>query len=345
MGMDDIHFSWYDKFSLLYNGRFLFIMAILVIMCIGMVAGSRLIPRSNKVLNERFQLICTLTLIFSMGVNLGSRDDFLSDLLSLGFQSFLFCMIPTVFSVWMVYYLAKWFLNRREAAESISVQTAGASSSFSGHSENAETAGEGGGDYMVFYALCALILGIFAGMAKPDGRFLTALTSNTGLLLSLLMFSVGISIGFQKGVFSKIRQYHVKILVIPLGIVIASLIGGIVCGLLMGYPLHESASVASGLGWYSLAGVAIGNLAGAKLGSIAFLSNLMREIISFFLIPYLARRFGKYACIAPAGATSEDTTLPMLIKYTDEETVVLSVINGIVCSAFVPVLISMCYSF
>ena len=51
------------------------------------------------------------------------------------------------------------------------------------------------------------------------------------------------------------------------------------------------------------------------------------------------------ACIAAAGATSEDTTLPMLIRYTNEETVVFAVLNGIICSTFVPVLISLCYSF
>ena len=39
----------------------------------------------------------------------------------------------------------------------------------------------------------------------------------------------------------------------------------------------------------------------------------------------------------------EDTTLPMLVRYTNEETVVLSVFNGIICSAAVPVLISLCY--
>ena len=46
-------------------------------------------------------------------------------------------------------------------------------------------------------------------------------------------------------------------------------------------------------------------------------------------------------CIAAAGATSEDTTLPMLVRYTSEETVVFAVLNGILCSALVPVLISL----
>lgn len=85
-------------------------------------------------------------------------------------------------------------------------------------------------------------------------------------------------------------------------------------------------------------------LAGAELGSIAFLSNLMRELFSFFIIPFLAAHLGYYTCIAPAGATSEDTTLPVMLKYTNEETVVLSVLNGIICSFFVPILISVCLS-
>ena len=97
------------------------------------------------------------------------------------------------------------------------------------------------------------------------------------------------------------------------------------------------------LGINGLAGVTIGNLAGARLGSIAFLSNLMREIGALFMIPYLSRHFNSYTCIAPAAATSEDTTLPMMIRYTNEETVVLSVLNGMICSTFVPVLISLCY--
>ena len=52
--------------------------------------------------------------------------------------------------------------------------------------------------------------------------------------------------------------------------------------------------------------------------------------------------FNYYTCIAPAGATSEDTTLPVMLKYTNEETVVLSVFNGVICSFMVPILISFC---
>lgn len=193
---------------------------------------------------------------------------------------------------------------------------------------------------MVVLALAALILGVIYGLADLDISLITVISSNTDILLYILMLSVGISIGLHKGLYEKIKQYHLKIFIIPFGIIIGSILGGVVCGLLLNYPINQSAAIASGLGWYSLSGATIGNLAGAKLGSIAFLSNLMREIFSFILIPIVALKFNYYTCIAPAGATSEDTTLPMMIKYTNEETVVLAVLNGIICSAFVPILIS-----
>ncbi|HJD21370.1 MAG TPA: lysine exporter LysO family protein [Candidatus Gemmiger faecigallinarum] len=196
---------------------------------------------------------------------------------------------------------------------------------------------------MLFLALGALLLGVACGAFPAAAGVLTPLTAHTQWLLYLLMFSVGVSVGMHRGLWASIRQYHVRILLIPGGIVAGSLLGGALCGLILGYPVNLAVSIASGLGWYSLAGVTISGLAGAEIGSIAFLSNLMREIGSFFMIPYIARHLNGYTCIAPAAATSEDTTLPMLVRYTSEETVVFAVLNGMICSALVPVLIALCY--
>ena len=67
--------------------------------------------------------------------------------------------------------------------------------------------------------------------------------------------------------------------------------------------------------------------------------------MSFFSIPWIAKHLNYPTCIAPTGATSEDTTLPMLIRCTNGETVVLSVLNGVICSALVPVLIEAFHQF
>ena len=303
-------------------------MEAIVFMLIGFVTG-RVFPARYKTFNERVQLLCTLVLIFLMGVGLGQRDGFFSGLFNLGVKSFLFFLIPTVLSVAAVYLLTKCFMDG-----------AGEKGRMDAGARRREARNS---DPMVFMALGALILGIGCGAVRILAYLLSPLSTHAEWLLYFLMFSVGISVGLHRGIAAAIRQYHVKILLIPVGIIAGSLAGGILCGLLMDYPVNQAISIAGGLGWYSLAGVSISNLAGAEAGSIAFLSNLMREIGAFFMIPYISRHFNVSTCIAPAAATSEDTTLPMLVRYTNEETVVLSVFNGIICSAAVPVLISLCY--
>lgn len=194
---------------------------------------------------------------------------------------------------------------------------------------------------MVYIAIICLILGILSGKWIFNESMLKNITFYTPFILYVLMFSVGISVGLNKNVFSKIKEYHIKILLIPVGTIIATVIGGIIGSLILGIDIRNGAAVASGLGWYSLSGVMITDMAGPRLGTIAFLSNLLREIISFLIIPFVARRFNKYTAIAPAGATSEDTTLPMLIKFTDEEVVVMAIFNGVICSSVVPLLIKL----
>ncbi len=193
---------------------------------------------------------------------------------------------------------------------------------------------------IVILTFFALVFGLFCGLSGTESEIIRFISKNSDMILYILMFSVGISIGMHNGILKKIRQYHLKILIIPLGITTGSILGGLLCSLILKLPLNQGAAVASGMGWYSLAGVTISRLGGAELGSIAFMSNLMREFFSFFLIPIIAAKLNYCTCIAPAAATSEDTTLPVLLKYTDEETVVLSVLNGMLCSFFVPILIT-----
>ena len=193
---------------------------------------------------------------------------------------------------------------------------------------------------MIIIALISLVAGVLFGQFVFDVNVINMFSHISDYALYILMFAVGISVGTNKQVFRKLKEYHVKIIIIPFGIIIGSIFGGIVCSIVLKMPLNESLSIASGLGWYSLSGVLLTNLGGAQLGSLAFLSNIMRELFSFLSIPFVAKHFNKYTAIAPAAATSEDTTLPMLIKYTSADVAVMAVINGVICSAVVPILIN-----
>ena len=196
---------------------------------------------------------------------------------------------------------------------------------------------------MIKAVIGSLILGVIVGRYAVTPSQALGFETLAHWALMLLMFSVGISVGTNKDVFKKLGNHHIKILIIPVGVIIGSLGGGIISALVLGMPLNEGLAIASGLGWYSLAGVLLTDLAGAEIGTIAFLSSLMREVIAFMIIPFVAKRFNNYTAIAPAAATSEDTTLPILIKYTNEEIVLIAVVNGVVCSTLVPVLINAFY--
>lgn len=88
-------------------------MDILLVMLAGMAVGRFLFPAKAKRSNERLALVCTLVLIFSMGVMLGQRDNFLQDLFSLGAASFLMFLVPTVVSIVVVYLLSERFLVKK----------------------------------------------------------------------------------------------------------------------------------------------------------------------------------------------------------------------------------------
>lgn len=316
----------------------------ILVMAAGVAVG-RFFPAKYRKQNEWVQLACTLLLIFSMGLGLGQQPDFFSDLAALGLSSLLFFLLPTAGSV-----AAVWLLTRRRGGPAhgrpspAAQPESGAPQPESGAPQPPAGAPRPRvGDPMMFFALGAVGLGLVCGAVSPLAAALAPVRDGAQWILYLLMFCVGISVGGQRGVLVSLRRHSAQILLVPLGVIVGSLAGGGLCGLLLRMPLREALSIGGGLGWYSLAGVSVSSAAGVAAGSIAFLSNLLREIGAFLLIPLVARRVNACACIAVAGATSEDTTLPMILRYTDGETAVLSVLNGVICSAFVPVLLSLCY--
>ena len=94
-------------------------MDVIFIMCLGVLVGKFFFPEGWKRINEILQTVCTVLLIFAMGVMLGSREDFVSEITSLGMQSIIFILIPTVFSVIAVYPLTRLFLEKRRGKEKV----------------------------------------------------------------------------------------------------------------------------------------------------------------------------------------------------------------------------------
>ncbi|WP_312700740.1 lysine exporter LysO family protein [Sedimentibacter sp.] len=186
--------------------------------------------------------------------------------------------------------------------------------------------------------LAALALGVLSGLfIIPQEVY-----EHTGLLmdigLCLLLFFVGIDLGSNKEIFSNLRQAGLKVLVIPAATIAGSLFGGIICSIIFKMNLFGSLAVASGMSWYTLSAIIITPVS-AELGTIAFLTNVFREILAFIFIPAVARHIGYLETIATGAAISMDTGLPIITKNTSQELAVISFISGVIISLSVTVLV------
>lgn len=156
-----------------------------------------------------------------------------------------------------------------------------------------------------------------------------------------LMFLVGISIGADKESWRVIKQMNVKILLVPVGIIIGTLAGSALIGYFVpDLSIKESMAVGAGFGYYSLSSIFISQISGETLGVIALLSNILREIITLLSTPLLVLYFGKLAGIASGGATSMDTTMPIIVKYSGKEWGIIAIFSGIILTILVPFLVS-----
>lgn len=156
--------------------------------------------------------------------------------------------------------------------------------------------------------------------------------------LMLLLFFVGMDIGRNKDVLQKIKQLGLKVILVPITVIIGSILGGIVAGVFLNIPMNEAGAIGSGLGWYSLSSILLAGYS-AEISALAFLSNVVREIIALVSIPLIAKYIGKFEAIAPAGATAMDTCLPVISNATDSETSIVSFITGVLCTISVPILL------
>jgi uncharacterized membrane protein YbjE (DUF340 family) len=98
-------------------------------------------------------------------------------------------------------------------------------------------------------------------------------------------------------------------------------------------------AIGAGFGWYSLSGVMLTGLVGAQIGTMALLSNVFREMLSIVIMPLVVKYFGKIAAIAPGGATTMDTTLPVVVRYAGSDMSVISFVSGFTLSMLVFVLV------
>ncbi|MFI3264303.1 MAG: lysine exporter LysO family protein [Rikenellaceae bacterium] len=160
-------------------------------------------------------------------------------------------------------------------------------------------------------------------------------------ILYAMMLIVGMGIGCDKEALNALRTQNKRVILLPLGTIAGTLLGALaVYPLVSSIELKDTLAVASGLGYYSLSSIMLTEYRGAEIGTIALLSNVIREVGTILTAPLMVRYFGRLSTVSAAGAASIDTLLPIITRFSGKEFIVIAIFHGLVMEITVPVLVT-----
>ncbi len=158
--------------------------------------------------------------------------------------------------------------------------------------------------------------------------------------LYLLLFCIGVDLSTVKIDRSWLAP---RILLIPLLVVVASLIAGVILSFITQEKLAHSLALTSGYGWFSLSATLATQHMGSNYGSIALLIDLFRELLGITVVYLLGRNHANSA-IGVCGATSLDTTLPFVVDSCEKRYMPTAIMSGLILTILAPFMMLFFYS-
>ncbi|ALM74396.1 lysine exporter LysO family protein [Thermococcus barophilus] len=184
----------------------------------------------------------------------------------------------------------------------------------------------------LYLVLAALSAGILVG--KYTGF---QFGNSYEIMLYALIFIIGVDLGKSRGL-KEIRELGKIALILPLATVVGSLLGGLLASFLLNVPVKWALAISAGFGWYSLTGPLLAQYS-PVYGVVGFLANLTREILTILFYPVAIRKIPKELAVSMGGATTMDSTLPVIVKFGGSEITVIAFVHGFILTAIAPFLI------
>lgn len=302
---------------------------IIGLMLTGMLLGYLLHKRDLQKIHRLITVLIWL-LLFILGIEVGSNEQIIRGLHTIGLEALILTLGGTLGSV-----VAAWALWRLlYPKERHTTATTGQSTK-----EEAVATGNALKGSLVIVGFFALGTAVgIAGMLPFD----LAETNISFCALAALMFSVGLGVGNDPQTLKNFRSLNPRLVFLPVMTIVGTLAGSALISLLLSHrSLTDCLAVGSGFGYYSLSSIFITEYRGAELGTIALLANICREILTLLAAPLMVRWFGNLAPISAGGATTMDTTLPIITRSAGQQFVVVSIFHGFVVDFSVPFLVTL----
>lgn len=181
--------------------------------------------------------------------------------------------------------------------------------------------------------------GILCGRADVLPQWVSSNTVSMTALCALLL-CVGMGIGSNPDMKSEFRSLNPRVALLPLATILGSWAGAAIAFLVLQRTITDCLAISSGFAYYSLSSIFLTEYRGIELGTIALVANLVREAITLLGTPLLARIFGSLAPISAGGATTMDTTLPIITHTCGQRFTILAIFHGFIVDFSVPFLVT-----
>ena len=273
------------------------------------------------------------TLLFLLGVEVGSDPAVAGGLATLGVTAlglFAFSVAGSILAAWGL-----WLWIRRRG---LSVPASGAADDEI--PQAAPSLWQTLKGSLVIVAFFAV--GCLAGLwTEPDMQG----SSLSTWVLYALMFCVGVTLGNDRTLAGRVRRLDRRLALLPVATAVGTLGGAALAAPFFGADsavtsAADSLAVGAGFGYYSLSSIFIADLRGAELATVALLCNILRELFTLLAAPLVARWFGPLAAVSIGGATTFDTTLPIITRAAGRPYAVVSIFHGCVMDFSVPFLVT-----
>ena len=280
-------------------------------------------------------------LLFLLGIEVGSNEMIVRSLPTLGVEALLLSSAATLSCcvlAWILWRVLKNNTVQENAKKETSAEKEGNPAEKEGLQGSSLIRGlkvmKGSLIVVGFF-----IIGLLGGIEKMVPSWLLDGDVSFVALCGLLLF-VGLGIGLNPEMKKEVRSLSPRMALLPVVTIIGSWLGALLIWTVLHRTLSDCMAINSGFAYYSLSSIFITEYRGAELGTIALLANIIREMLTLLGAPLMARCFGPLAPISVGGATTMDTTLPILSQTVGQRYIALSIYHGFVVDFTVPFLVS-----
>ena len=280
-------------------------------------------------------------LLFLLGIEVGSNEMIVRSLPTLGVEALLLSSAATLSScvlAWMLWRVSKNNTVQENAMNETSAEKEGNPAEKEGLQGSSLIRGlkvmKGSLIVVGFF-----VIGLLGGIENMVPSWLLDGDVSFVALCGLLLF-VGLGIGLNPEMKKEVRSLSPRMALLPVVTIIGSWLGALLIWTVLHRTLSDCMAINSGFAYYSLSSIFITEYRGAELGTIALLANIIREMLTLLGAPLMARWFGPLAPISTGGATTMDTTLPILSQTLGQRYIALSIYHGFVVDFTVPFLVS-----